>query len=185
MEQDIIRSNRMNEAAKYGLILGLISSAYLYFGHFQYMIGLTGVAGTVLGFIIWAAKFVGCIKIMKYVMIKFATAHTQATNSDIFKLGFQMAVCSGLLFSVVTVADQLYIYPEYYQSIYEMAVQEYSKILPAEQVKEIKELLVYAPKISFFGTFLYCTIYGTVLSFILSRNIPSKNPFSNYKPDVQ
>ena len=118
-------------------------------------------------------------------MMKFVHCNPESTNTDTFKLGAKIALLSALVFAVITVADQLYIFPEYYQTIYSAALEEYAKILPAEQVKEIKDMLVQAPKISFFGTFLYCAAYGTVLSFILSRNIPSRNPFNNDKPQEQ
>lgn len=185
MEQYTLRSNRWNEAAKYGLVLGLIPAAYLYLGHLQMAIGATGFLSSALGFILWAAKFVGCIKLMKYVMVKFASANPSATNSDVFKLGTLMAMLSALVYSVVAVADILYIFPEYYQSIYAAMIEEYSQVLPAASVDEIKEVILSAPKITFVGTFLYCFLYGTVLSLILSRNIPPQNPFSNYKPDEQ
>lgn len=148
-------------------------------------IGATGFISSALGFILWAAKFTGCIMLMKYVMNKFAAANPSATNSDVFKLGTLMAMLSALVYSVVTVADQIYIFPEYYQSIYAAMIEEYAKVLPAASVDEIKELLVSAPKIAFVGTFIYCFLFGTILSLILSRNIPPQNPFSNYKPDEQ
>ncbi len=185
MEQYSIRSNRWNEAAKYGLVLGLIPAAYLYFGHLQVALDMTGIWGSVIGFIVWAAKFIGCIKLMKYVMKKFASANPEASNSDIFKLGTLMAMFSALVFAVITVADHLYIFPEYYQSIYAAVMQEYAKILSAQQVEDIQEILVDAPKFSCIGTFIYCFLYGTVLSLILSRNIPSRNPFNNNIPDEQ
>ena len=33
------------------------------------------------------------------------------------------------------------------------------------------------PVIGFFSQLIYCSLYGYVLSLILSRNIPSRNPF--------
>ena len=35
------------------------------------------------------------------------------------------------------------------------------------------------PQISFFSNLIYCFLFGTVLSAILSRDIPSRDPFSN------
>ena len=32
-------------------------------------------------------------------------------------------------------------------------------------------------RVSFFTNLIYCFIFGTILSAILSSNIPSKNPF--------
>lgn len=175
MEQDIIRSNRWNEAARYGIILGLIPAAYLYLSHLQVSIGEAGLFISIIGLVAWIAKFVGCIMLMRYVMNKFAYANPEATKGDLFKLGALMAVFSALIYSAVTVADQMYIFPEYYQSIYAVAVEEYSKILPTDQIEELKGMLVNAPKISFFITFIYCAVYGTILSFVLSRITPTKN----------
>ena len=185
MEQNTIHSNSWNDAAKYGLVLGLISVAYLYFGHLQVNLGQTGMFSVAIGLIAWAAKFMGCIKLMKYAMTRFVLNNPEATNTDTFKLGAKMALLSALVFSVISIADQLYIFPEYYQSIYAALMEEYAKILPAEQIKEIKNMLVNAPKIAFIGTFIYCTTFGTVLSFILSRTTPSKNPFIKNTTDEQ
>jgi hypothetical protein len=42
------------------------------------------------------------------------------------------------------------------------------------------------PQITFTINLLYCFVYGAILSLILSRNIPSNDPFANYnKPDEQ
>ena len=35
------------------------------------------------------------------------------------------------------------------------------------------------PSFSFFVNLIYCWLFGTVLSAILSRNIPSRNPFTD------
>lgn len=177
MEQSTIRSNRWNEAAKYGLIFGAISAAYLFIMHLH----IPGI----LGFALWAAKFVGCIKLMQHVMKKFASDNPSAIRSDIFKLGVLIAVLSALVFSAVTVADMLYIFPEYYQTAYSTIIEEYSKSLPAQQMEQMKMMITNMPKFTFIGNFTYCSLFGTVLSFILSRNIPSQNPFHNYKPDEQ
>ena len=41
------------------------------------------------------------------------------------------------------------------------------------------------PQITFISNLIYCFLYGMILSFILSRNIPSKDPFADYKPEEQ
>ena len=167
MEQNTIRSNRWNEAARYGLIFGGISSAYIYMDRLLVLLGLT------------AAKFVGCIKLMKYAMRKFSQDNPSAERSDIFRLGRNIAVLSALVFSTFAVADIMYISTEYYQAAYTTIITEMSKTLPAQNVEEMKNMLADLPKYTFIGNFIYCSLYGIVLSFILSRNIPSQNPFIN------
>lgn len=179
MEQNTIRSNRWNEAARYGLIFGGISSAYIYMDRLLVLLGLTGTFGSLLSFVLWAAKFVGCIKLMKYAMRKFSQDNPSAERSDIFRLGRNIAVLSALVFSTFVVADIMYISTEYYQTAYTTIITEMSKTLPAQNVEEMKNMLVDLPKYTFIGNFIYCSLYGIVLSFILSRNIPSQNPFIN------
>lgn len=179
MEQNTIRSNRWNEAARYGLIFGGISSAYIYMDRLLVLLGLTGTFGSLLSFVLWAAKFVGCIKLMKYAMRKFSQDNPSAERSDIFRLGRNIAVLSALVFSTFAVADIMYISTEYYQAAYTTIITEMSKTLPAQNVEEMKNMLVDLPKYTFIGNFIYCSLYGIVLSFILSRNIPSQNPFIN------
>lgn len=185
MEQSTIRSNMWNEAAKYGLIFGAISTAYLYTGHLLAALGVSGSFGSVLGFALWAAKFVGCIKLMQHVMRKFKGDNPGADRSDIFKLGALIAALSALVYSIVTVADMLYIFPEYYRTVYGIVIEEYAKILPAHQMEDLKMMLTEAPKFSFIGNVIYCTIFGTVLSFILSRSYPPKYYSDIHKPDEQ
>ena len=184
MELSSIKSNRWNNAAKYGLLLGLIPSAYLYLSHLLINLNLSGTFAFLLGLALWIAKFIGCIALMKHVMTAFAGANTEATKSDIFKLGVLMALFSAFVFAVVTVADQVYIFPEYYQNMYAAVISEYSKVLQPQQVDELKAVIVDAPKYSFIGTFIYCFIYGTILSFILSRTILPKN-HNNCKTEDQ
>ena len=181
MEQGTLRRNRWNEAARYGLIFGAIPTAYLYLGHLQATLGVSGTFGSILGFVLWAAKFVGCIKLMQHVMLKFSEANPSAVRSDIFKLGTLIAILSALVYSSAVLADMLYIFPEYYQTTYAVIIEEFSRTLPAQQLEEMKAMIAQMPKFSFIGNFIYCTIYGTVLSFILSRSIPAQNPFNTNK----
>ena len=41
----------------------------------------------------------------------------------------------------------------------------------------VEEMIPRTPTIMFLVNFLYCWLFGTSLSAILSRNIPSRNPF--------
>lgn len=185
MEQNTIRSNRWNEAARYGLIFGGISSVYIYLGRLMVALELTGTFGSILSFVLWAAKFIGCIKLMQYAMRKFSQDNPSAVRSDIFRLGRNIAVLSALVFSTFVVADIMYISTEYYQTAYTTIITEMSKTLPAQNVEEMKNMLVDLPKYTFIGNFIYCSLYGIVLSFILSRNIPSQNPFINNNTEEQ
>ena len=61
-------------------------------------------------------------------------------------------------------------------------------MFPAESLEAMEEMNLGT--ISFFTNLIYCFLFGTVLSAILSRNIPSRNPFADFRqndnsPDEQ
>ena len=47
----------------------------------------------------------------------------------------------------------------------------------------LKEFMDVMPQFTFVWTLIYCAAFGTILSSILSRNIHSKDPFADYKPE--
>ena len=61
-------------------------------------------------------------------------------------------------------------------------MQVYSKMLDSNSIAALEKMMGKMSYISFFSNLIYCTLYGTILSFILSRNIPQQDPFANYKP---
>ena len=42
----------------------------------------------------------------------------------------------------------------------------------------MEEMIPKLPTMTFFLNFFWCWLFGTVLSAIFSRNIPSSNPFA-------
>ncbi|MBR0291234.1 MAG: hypothetical protein IJQ79_03780, partial [Bacteroidales bacterium] len=52
-------------------------------------------------------------------------------------------------------------------------VSEFSE----EQAEAIEQLIPKLPTLTFFVNLIWCFLFGTVLSAIFSRNIPSRNPF--------
>ena len=73
MENRIPRKDLWDSAGKAGLVLGLVSCAYVIITFFLAKLsGSTGTAFLVvlLNFLLWAAKFGGCIYLMKLFMTK-------------------------------------------------------------------------------------------------------------------
>ena len=71
MEQNAIRRNLWNSAGKAGLLLGLLSSVYLFINQWTTSAGISGFPGVLLNIVLWCAKFGGCIMLMMYFMKKF------------------------------------------------------------------------------------------------------------------
>ena len=184
MEKTFSRKDLWDAAGKAGLVLGLVSCAYLLITQLLTKgAGSTGAGfiSVLFGLLLWAAKLVGCIVLMKYFMKKFAEAHPGLDNSDTFRFGLVTALLSALIFSAFNLAYFTWIMPDAYATVMENAIETYGSMLPAESIEAMEEMNFGT--ISFFSNLIYCFLYGTVLSAILSRSIPSSNPFAGYRQD--
>ncbi len=177
MERKIV----WTEALRPGLVLGGISIAYTVINMLLAKLqGGTAVSVlvNVSGVILWLAKFWLCISLFKAFMQKFAGAHQEAGNSDTFRFGLAAAILSALLYSAFYLALVTLIAPEMLTQSVDIAREAYSEVLPADQLDALDELVPKLPAMTFFANLIYCTLFGTVLSAIFSRNIPSRNPFT-------
>lgn len=170
-------------AAKAGLVLGMISSAYMFLT--QFMAGATGFLMTILSFVLWAAKFGGCIWLMSFFMKKFAAEHPEVDNKATFNLGMATAFLSALIYSAAAFANIAFISGDAMVEQMNQMMQQMGSMMDSNSKSLMETYMEILPQITFFSNLLYCFVFGTVLSYILSRNIPSRDPFADYKPDQQ
>lgn len=185
MEQNLIRKNMWNGAAKAGLALGAVSSAYLFINQFIGTAGLPAFVTTLVNGIFWVAKFGGCIWLMAFFMKKFAQENPQADNSTTMKFGTASALLSALVYAAVTFANVSFISADLFAEQFDIVMQQMAPMMDSNTMDAVDGMMEMMPEITFFSNLIYCFIYGALLSVILSRNIPSKDPFANYKPDEQ
>lgn len=131
----------------------------------------------VIGGVIWLAKFGGCIFAMRFFMLKFVADHPDATNRETRLLGSRSALLSALIVSAYTLATTMLISPEQLQESLNIAMSQYSSMLDSNSMAAVEGMMDRLPVIMFFTNLAYCFIYGCILSAILSRDIPSRNPF--------
>ena len=175
------RKTIWNDALRTGLALGGVSIAYTLLNILLSKLqGGTAVSVlvNVSGVILWVVKFWLCIHLFKLFMQKFASSHDGVTNADTFRYGIAMAVLSALVYSAFYLAWVSLIQPEMLTDAIDVAREAYSGVLPADQLEALDELAPRLPGMTFIANLLYCTLFGTVLSAIFSRNIPSRNPFT-------
>ena len=172
-----------NTAAKAGLVLGLIPTAYMFVT--MWIAGTPGFVSTILSMILWIAKFIGCIWVMRFFMKKYAGEHPQIDNKDTFNLGMAMALLSALVYSAAAFANAAFISGDVLAEQINLSMQQMSSMMDSNSIAMMDSYLQKLPQLTFFSNLIYCTAFGTVLSFILSRNIPSRDPFADYKPDQQ
>ena len=182
MEQ--IHKNLWNSAAKAGLALGLVSSAYLFVNQWVASLSTPVISG-LLSFVLWAVKFGGCIWLMMFFMKKFVAENQDAVNSDTFRFGVVTALLSAFVYAAFSFANTAYFSADMIAENMDTVMQAYSQFMDSNTMAQMDKMMTKMPQITFFSNLIYCFIFGTILSLILSRNIPNKDPFANYKPDEQ
>lgn len=170
-----------NEAGKTGLYLGAVPIIYLGYGSLTNLIGpdRTGIALIAKAFslLLWIGKLLLCIYIMRNAMLKFYSNHKDADNSNVFSFGCAAAALSALLFSAFYLAYMLFIAPDTFSTVMEMMAE--NPMMDSNTMDQLESMMPKMPAIAFFANFFYCTLYGVILSAILSRNIPPQNPFQS------
>ena len=96
-----------------------------------------------------------------------------------------MAFLSALVFSAFSLADIVFISPDFYTDQIDQAMQTAAPMLDSNSLAEVESMMNRLPQITFFSNLIYCFVYGSILAAILSRYIPSNDPFASYKPDEQ
>lgn len=185
MEHNPLRRNIWDTAAKAGLVLGAVSTAYMFISQFLGTAQLSGFFGTLAGFVLWGAKFGGCIWLMMFFMKKFVAENAESDNSTSFRFGVATAILSAVIYAAFSFANTAYFSADMIAENMETVMQAYSQFMDANTMSRVDEMMSKMPQITFFSNLFYCSIFGTILSLILSRNIPSRNPFDEYKPDEQ
>lgn len=171
-----------NEAARGGLVLGLVSIVYMVINSLTAKINASGAGAALVNvgnILLWVFKLYLCIRLMKYFMQKYAAGRDGITNSGSFKFGTATALLSALLFSGFSLAWMLFIQPDMFEDAMASATQMYENMLTADQLESMQELAPRLPTIAFFVNLVWCWLFGTVLAAIFSRNIPPRNPFND------
>lgn len=185
MKDSINTSILFNEAAKSGAVLGLISTAYMFLTQIMSTAAqgsaMATFAVSTLTLVLWAVKFWLCIYLVKFFMEKLVKDYDGVTNSSTFKLGVLIALFSALLYAAFSMANVLLISPETYTSSIDEVLAQYSTILDSNSMAAMENISQHFGTITFFSNFIYCFLFGVVVSAIYSRRIPKVDEFAEFK----
>lgn len=176
-KEPLSTSHLLHRASIAGILLGAISTVSILLALAINFMESSFIKNALV-WIVWFAQIAGCIWTMRYCMLRLVRDYANVTNNQTLLFGIITAGLSALICAAAEMANILYITPE--------SIDEAQKILQAtmtasisknntEALQSISENLV---TISFWSQLIYCFVYGTVLSLILSKNIPSRNPFA-------
>lgn len=182
MKEIANKKDILNYSSLTALILSVVcvASSLCSFG-LSKITGMPTSIQMILSFVIWLVKFVGCIWIMKYFMARLVSDFVKVTNKMTFKLGIYASFFSAILIGVYTLLHiQVIITPEVYEESFIQAIGPTYSMLDSNSQKALNDLIPELSTISMISTFLYCFIYGVVLSSILSSRIPKADVFSEY-----
>lgn len=180
MKKTLDNNTLWNEAAKAGAYFGAVSVGCLA------LKGWAGTSGntflmTAAAVILWVVEFLGCILIMKNVMLQLRDRYEGVKIQDTYKLGRRAALLSGLLLASAQVLFILRM-PEAEVSAF---TDQLLSALPAGAAgrDELEGMMDKLPTITFISQWIYCYLYGTVLSSVMSRYIFLQKLFGgNFPP---
>ena len=183
MEQKALRKILWEDAGKAGLALGGVSTAYLFLTQFLGKIQLPAFAATLISAVLWAVKFGGCIWLMMLFMKMFASKNSAVDNRTTYRFGLAVAFLSALVYAAACFANTAFISADMINENIKLMMEQMAPMMDSNTMNKVDETMEKLPQITFFSNLIYCFLYGTILSFILSRNIPSRNPFADRTSD--
>ena len=179
MKKQLDNTVLWNEAAKAGLLLGAVSIGCLLLKEW------TAVAAgqfwqQAAGIVLWAVEFFGCILLMKKVMLSLRDRYQDVRMADTYKLGRRTALLSGLLLASAQALILLKMPQGEMATMLDQAVQT-MKLSSADR-DTLDSMVDRMPLLTFIFQWLYCYLYGTILSSILSRYIFLQKLFGGMDP---
>lgn len=167
-----------NEAGKTGLVFGLFSSVCLGLREASALTGSTFLVQAA-AIILWAVEFFGCILLMKKYMLDLRDKFDGVTVEDTYRFGRRIALLSGLILAAVDAILIMKMPPETVESVVTELNTAITSKMGAGYEGEIGRFVDKLPLYTFIGQWLYCFLYGSLLSAIMSRYIFMQNNFQD------
>lgn len=167
-----------NEAGRIGFVFGGFSSLCLALKEAS---GLTGSTFLVqaAAIILWAVEFFGCILLMKKYMLDLRDKYDGVTMADAYKFGRRVALLSGLILAAVDAVLIMQFPQEDVAAVMDELSSTVAAQLGSGYQNEIDKVVDRLPVYTFIFQWLYCFLYGSLLSAVMSRYIFMQNYFQD------
>lgn len=175
MSEKVSFSTLWHSAGIAGIVLASVSVAYMLA---TYRLGTDPSAWKIIvSGILWAAKLFLCVWLMYMFMARFHLENKDSDRRDTRRLGMLIAALSALIFAT---AEMIFYdaHPEIITDTFDNFMKNYGKMLDANSRNTLKEMESKMTTYIFFAQFVYCYVFGWILSAILSTKIVRDNPFA-------
>jgi len=177
-EKKITQGEIWNDAARVGIIFGVFSSACLGLQELSALTGSTFVV-SLASIVLWAVEFFGCILLMKKYMLDEIDKHPGIQPSEVYTFGRRVALLSGLILAAVNAIIISRIPPETMEETMASIVTSMPASMQADAGDQIAAMIDKMPIYTFIGQWIYCFLYGTILSAIMSRYVTMYSIFKS------
>lgn len=172
-------SNRdiVNRASIAGAIFGAISGSYVLISQFIANLGKLAFISSLLAL----AKFGVCIWLMGFLMKKLCMDYDGVSRRDTFKFGRLTALFSALITALVSYVTLQFIFPDAIAQAMDLVFSMYGSLLDSNSMEMLEKIEGSYAEISLVSTFLWCWLYGVILSAIWSHYVPKPDPFADFR----
>ena len=179
MKRTLDNTALWNEAAKAGAYLGGVSVVCLSLKELAAVSDIDFLIKAA-SIILWVVEFLGCILLMKDLMLSMRDRYEDVKITDTFRMGRRAALLSGLLLAS---AEALFVMkaPEAKISdLVDLMAANFNGVMNRDEIENVVDRL---PLVVFFSQWIYCFLYGTVLASVMSRYIYLQKLFGgNFPP---
>ena len=111
-------------------------------------------------------------------MLKLVKKYDEVDNTSTFNFGMASSFLSALIVSAVGLLQSVRMDKDIFISELTSSMGKYGAPLDSNTMAMIEKISDNMPTITFFSSLIYCFIFGVIVSYIWSRNIPAKDPFA-------
>ena len=174
MEESYTRKEFWDSAGRAGLVLGAVPILYMVCEQLLLQDAASkigAIPASLLTFVLWLAKFAGCILLMRTYMGRFAQAHPGVRRRDVRRQGNAIALTSALVYSAFVLAWTQFVDPEMFTRAMDTMQAQYGSILDSNSMEAMEKMKGSMNQIAFFSQLIYCYLFGVILSAILAPGI--------------
>lgn len=176
MKEQLTNGGIWNEAASAGLVFGAFSSLCLVLKEASALTGSTFVVQLAAA-VLWAVEFFGCILLMKRYMLRLRRRYAPVDYPELTKYGRRIALLSGLILAAVDAYIIMKLPQETVSEVMGSIAGDLSSTFGSQAKEQVDKVADQLPLYTFFGQWLYCFLYGSLLSSILARYLLARELF--------